>query len=170
MSDMPYVEGGGMRIVSRGRLGRVLAAMMALALALAHPAVASADDIRVLLVPSRDADLDLQISMLERAIAQSRGPLALVGGLTAAHVVIQFTSHRRTTGKDGEPLFHWTGHAKLLKMPEEMTVSAKPLSDRFELLVIGKEGSEAERARELLEKVLTDTLRPKSHTPPREAL
>ena len=139
-------------------------------LALAHPAVASADEIRVMLVPSRDADVDLQISMLERAIRQGPGPLALAEGLEDAHVLIQFTEHRRSTGKDGEPLFHWTGQAKLLKVPAEMTVSATPLSERFGLVVIGREGNEVQRVLKLLETNLTKTLRPRARKAPKEAL
>jgi hypothetical protein len=157
-----------MRINGRRAWGPVLATLGALVLA--HPAAASADEIRVLLVASRDADVDLQISMLERAIRQSPGPLAVADGLADAHVVIQFTGHRRTAGKDGEPLFHWMGQAKLLNVPQEMTVSTTPLSERFELVVIGREGSEAQRARKLLETVLTKALRPKARKPPKEAL
>ena len=139
-------------------------------LALAHPAVGSAEEIRVLLMPSRDADVDLQVSMLERAITQSAGPVALTKGLGDAHVVIQFIEHRRSTGKDGQPRFHWMGQARLLKVPEEMTVSATPLSEQFVLMVIGREGNEAQRALKLLETFLTRTLRPKARKAPKEAL
>ena len=159
-----------MRIDGRAGRGRVLAALVIMALA--HPVEASAgvDPIRVLLVPSREADLDMQISLLERAIQQSRGPLALAGGLSDAHVVIQFTRYRRSTGRDGELQAHWMGLAKLLKVPGQMTVSATPLPELFELMVIGKEGSEAQRALKLLETTLTKTLRPKAGKAPREAL
>ena len=159
-----------MRIDGRAGWGRVLAALVVIALA--HPVVASpgADAIRVLLVPSREADLDMQISLLERAIQQSPGPLALAGGLTDAHVVIQFTGYRRSTGKDGELQSAWIGLAKLLKVPGQMTVSATPLPELFELMVIGKEGNEAQRALKLLETTLTKTLRPKAGKAPREAL
>jgi hypothetical protein len=159
-----------MRIVTRAGWGRVLAALVVVALA--HPVTASAgaDEIRVLLVPSREADLDMQISLLERAIRQGPGPLALAGGLSDAHVVIQFTGYRRSTGKDGEPQSHWMGLAKLLKVPQQMTVSATPLSERFGLVVIGKEGSEVQRVLKLLEGTLTQTLRPKAGKGPKEAL
>lgn len=157
-----------MSIDRRAARGRVLATLVVLGLVC--PAVVSADQIRVLFVAARDAEVDLQVAMLERAIRQSPGPLALAGNLTEAHVVIRFTQHRRSTGKDGEPLFHWMGEAKLLKLPEGMTVSATPLSERFGLVVIGKEGNEPHRALELLETVLTKTIRPKARQPPREAI
>jgi hypothetical protein len=159
-----------MRIESLAGCGRVLAALVVIALA--HPVVASAGagEIRVLLVPSREADLDLQISLLERAIQQSPGPLALAGGLSDAHVVIQFTGYRRSTGKDGEPQSHWMGLAKFLKVPKQMTVSATPLSERFGLVVMGREGNETQRTLKLLETNLTKTLRPKAVKAPKEAL
>jgi hypothetical protein len=159
-----------MRIDSCSGWGRVLAALVVIAFA--HPVTASSggEEIRVLLVPSREADLDMQITLLERAIQQSPGPLAVAGGLSDAHVVIQFTSYRRSAGKDGEPESHWMGLAKLLEVPQQMTVSATPLSERFGLVVIGKEGSEVQRALNLLETNLTKTLRPKAGKAPREAL
>jgi hypothetical protein len=159
-----------MRINGRAGWGSVFAALVVIALAQPVVASAGADEIRVLLVPSREADLDLQISLLERAIQQSPGPLALAGGLSDAHVVIQFTGYRRSTGKDREPQSHWMGLAKLLKVPERMTVSATPLSERFGLVVMGREGSEAQRTLKLLETNLTKTLRPKAVKAPKEAL
>ena len=159
-----------MRIDGRAGWGLVLAALVVTALA--HPVMASAgaDEIRVLFVASRDADLDMQITLLERAITQSRGPLALAAGLSDAHVVIQFTGYRRSHKKDGEPQSNWMGLAKLLEVPKEMTVSATPLSERFGLVVIGREGNEAQRALKLLETNLTKTLRPKAGKAPKEAL
>jgi hypothetical protein len=156
----------------RSRWGGAFAALMIMALAPPLRASGSADgkEIRVLLVASRDADLDMQITLLARAIRQSPGPLVLAGGLSDAHVVVEFTRYRRATGKDGQPLSEWFGNAKLLKVPEQMTVSATPLSERFELMVIGHEGSESQRALKLLETNLTKTLRPKARTAPKEAL
>ena len=85
-------------------------------------------------------------------------------------MVIQFTEYRRSIGEKGEPLFHWIGQAKLLKQPEEMTVSATPLPEQFELLVIGEDGSEERRALKSLELMLSKTLRPKARKPAREAI
>ena len=159
-----------MRHDRRARWRRAFSALMILALAGPAWVRAEGDEIRVLLMASRDADLDMQITLLERAIRQSPGPLVVAAGLSDAHVVIQFTGYRRSTGKDGEPASYWMGHAKLLKGPEQMTVSATPLSDRFGLVVIGGEGNEALRALKLLETNLTRTLRPTARKAPKESL
>jgi hypothetical protein len=84
--------------------------------------------------------------------------------------MVQFTEYRRAIGEKGEPLFHWVGQAKLLKQPEEMTVSATPLPERFELLVIGEDGREEVRALESLELMLSKTLRPRARKPAKEAI
>ena len=78
--------------------------------------------------------MDAQVRKLERAIRESQGPLAITESLSEAHVVVQFTEYRRSIGEKGEPLFYWVGQSKLLRRPEEMTVSATPLPERFELL------------------------------------
>jgi hypothetical protein len=97
---------------------------------LVFPTVVSADEIRVLFVSSRGAGpVDAQVKKLEQAIGEGQGPLVVAESLSEAHVVIQFTEYRRSIGEKGEPLFHWVGQAKLLKQPEEMTVSATPLGD-----------------------------------------
>ena len=159
-----------MNLVRRARWGGAFAALVIMAFAEPVRVSAEGDEIRVLLVASRDADLDIQISLLERAIRLSPGPIVVTSALSDAHVVIQFTGYRRSTGKDGEPRSDWAGHAKLLKVPDQMRVSATPLSDRFDLMVIGHEGNEAQRALKLLETFLSKTLRPKARTAPREAL
>jgi hypothetical protein len=120
--------------------------------------VVDADDIRILLVPSRDPSVQAQVAKLERAIDESHGPLTCAESLSAAHVAIQFTGYRRTTGDKGEALIQWAGAAKLLKQPEEMTVSSTPLPERFGLLVIGEDGT-AQRALKALEVMLGKTLR-----------
>jgi hypothetical protein len=92
----------------------------------ACPALVSADEIRILLAASRDAGVELQIRKLERAIRESEVPLAIAESLTDAHVVVQFTEYRRSIGKDGELLFRWAGEARLLKQPDDMTISGTP--------------------------------------------
>jgi hypothetical protein len=71
----------------------------------------------------------------------------------------------RSIGERGEPLFHWVGQAKLLKQPKEMTLSATPLPERFELLVIGDDGTDELRALKSLELMLSKTLRPRARKP-----
>ena len=136
------------------------------------PTMVSADEIRILLfVSSRDAGpMEAQVRKLERAIGEGRGTLALAESLGEAHVVVQFTEYRRSIGEKGEPLFHWVGQAKLLKPPKEMTVSAIPLPERFELLVIGEEGREELRALKSLELMLSKTLRPRAGKAVKEAI
>ena len=130
----------------------------------------SADEIRILFVSSRDGPVDAQVRKLERAIGEGHGALVVAESLSEAHVVVQFTEYRRSIGEKGEALFHWVGQAKLLKQPEEMTVSATRLPERFELLVIGEDGSEERRALKSLELMLSKTLRPKARKPAREAI
>ena len=134
------------------------------------PTVVSADPIRVLFVVPRDAELKVQVSKLERAIAEHPGALALAQSLREAHVVVQFTDFRRSTGDKGEPAFHWIGQAKLLRQPEERTVSSTSLPEEFELVVIGEDGRGERRALELLETMLNKTLRPKARTPAKDAI
>ena len=85
-------------------------------------------------------------------------------------MVVQFTEYRRSIGEQGEPLLHWVGQAKLLKQPAEMTVSATPLPERCELLVIGEDGREEHRALKSLELMLSKTLRPEARQPVKEAI
>jgi hypothetical protein len=135
------------------------------------PTVVSAHEIRIPFVVSRDAGVvDAQVRKLERAVRESQGPLALAEGLSDAHVAVQFVEYRRSIGEKGEPLFRWVGQAKLLEQPEEMTVSATPLPERFELLVTGQDGSEERRALKLLELMLSKTLRPRARKPANEAI
>ncbi len=156
-----------MRISGVGLRGGLLAGLAALGVV--GPAVASAEAIRILFVASRDAGVDAQVERLERAIEESGGPLALAESLSDAHVVVQFIEYRRSRGEKGEPLFHWVGQAKLLKPPEEMTVSATPLPERFELLVIGEAGR-TQQALRSLELMLSRTLRPRAREPVKEAI
>jgi hypothetical protein len=134
------------------------------------PTMVSADEIRILFVAAHDIGVEAQVRKLERAIGQGRGTLALAESLAEAHVVVQFTEYRRSIGEKGEPLFHWVGQAKLLKPPKEMTVSATPLPERFELLVIGEDGREELRALKSLELMLSKTLRPRDRKPAKEAI
>jgi len=152
------------------RLGLPGCLLAGLVLGVACPRVVSADEIRILFVVSRDAGVDAQVRQLERAIEESRGPLAIAESLIEAHVVVQFTEYRRSTGEKGEPLSHWVGEAKLLKQPEEMTVSATPLPERFELLVIAEDGREQQRAFKALELMLSKTLRPRARKPAKDAI
>jgi hypothetical protein len=138
---------------------------------LVSPTAVSADEIRILFVVPRDAAVvDSQVRKLEQAIAGSQGPLTVALSLSEAHVVVQFTEYRRSIGEKGEPLFHWVGQAKLLEQPKEMTISATPLPERFELLVIGEDGREQERALKSLELMLSKTLRPRARKPVKEAI
>jgi hypothetical protein len=138
---------------------------------LVSPTAVSADEIRILFVVPRDAAVvDSQVRKLEQAIAGSQGPLTVALSLSEAHVVVQFTEYRRSIGEKGEPLFHWVGQAKLLEQPKEMTVSATPLPERFELLVIGEDGREQQRALKSLELMLSKTLRPRARKPVKEAI
>ncbi len=155
--------------MSIGGVGLRGGLLAGLAVGVFSPAVASAETIRILFVASRDAGVDVQVERLERAIEESGGPLALAGSLSDAHVVVQFTEYRRSRGEKGEPLFHWVGQAKLLKPPEEMTVSATPLPERFVLLVIGEDGR-IPRALRSLERMLSETLRPRAREPLEEAI
>lgn len=134
------------------------------------PTVVCADEIRVLFVVPRDAELNVQVSKLERAIGEGHGPVALAESLSDAHVVVQFTEYRRSLGDKGQPLFHWRGQAKLLKQPEERTVSSTALLEHFELLVIGEDGRGERRALELLETMLNKALRPKGRKPAQEPI
>ena len=151
-----------------GLRGRLLAGLAVMGVVC--PAVVSADEIRILFVASRDAGVDTQVTKLERAVGESQGLLAVVERLVEAHVVVQFTEYRRSIGEKAEPLFHWVCQAKLLKLPEERTVSATPLPERFELLVIGEDGSEQQRALKSLELMLSKTLRPRARQTVKEAI
>jgi hypothetical protein len=136
------------------------------------PAAASASEqIRILVLAPRDAGaLDIRVSQLEQAIRTGTGPLKIVDNLSDAHVVVQFTDHRRRIGDKGEPMYRWIGEIKLLRTPKEMTVSETPLTDHFELVVIGDEGKEAPRAAKCLEQMLTRAFRSRTAKPAREAL
>jgi hypothetical protein len=123
--------------------------------------MARAEDIGILLVPARDAALQVKVWKLEQATRDSHRQLAVAETLADAHVIIQFTDYRRSTGEKGVPLFHWVGQARLLRQPEAMTISATPLPERFEFLVIGEDGSESQRALKSLELMLSKTLRPR---------
>jgi hypothetical protein len=158
-----------MSIVGLGLRGFLLTGLAVTGLVC--PTVVSADEIRILFASSHDAGaVDAQVRKLEQAIGEGRGPLAIAESLSEAHVVVQFTEYRRSIGEKGEPLFHWVGQAKLLKQPKEMIVSATPLPERFELLVIGEDGREELRAVKALELMLSKTLRPKARKPVEEAI
>jgi hypothetical protein len=157
-----------MSIGGLGLRGRLLAGLTVMGVVC--PTMVSADEIRILFVVSRDAGVEAQVRKLERAIRESQGPLAIAESLSEAHVVVQFTEYRRSIAEKGEPLFYWVGQAKLLKQPEEMTVSATPLPERFELLVIGEDGREQQRALKSLELMLSKTLRPRARKPGKEAI
>ena len=128
---------------------------------IATSSMVRAADVSILLVPPRDAGLQAKIWKLEEAIRDSHRELALAETLADAHVIIQFTDYRRSTGEKGVPLFHWIGQAKLLRQPEAMTISTTPLPERFELLVIGDDASESQQALKSLELMLSKTLRPR---------
>ena len=154
-----------------GRRGCLLAGLAVMVMGLVSPAVGSANEIRILFVLPRDAGvLDIQVRKLERAIGESQGPLAVAQSLSEAHVVVQFIEYLRSIGEKGEPLFHWVGQAKLIRQPEEMTVSATPLPERFELLIIGEDGRGELRALKSLERMLSKTLRPRAGEPVKEAI
>jgi hypothetical protein len=158
-----------MRIDKLGLRARLLAGLAVMGLV--FPAVVSADAIRILFVLPRDAGvLDIQVRRLERAIEESRGPLAVAQSLSDAHVVVEFTEYRLSIGNKGEHLFHWVGQAKLIGQPEEMTVSATPLPERFTLLIIGEDGRGELRAMKSLERILTKTLRPRIRSPEKDAI
>ena len=158
-----------MSIGGLGLRGHLLAGLAVTGLVC--PTMVSADEIRILFVSSRDAGpMDAQVRKLERAIGEGRGTLALAESLGEAHVVVQFTEYRRSIGEKGEPLFHWLRQAKLLKPPKEMTVSATPLPEQFELLVIGEEGREELRALKSLELMMSKTLRPRAGKAVKEAI
>ena len=160
-----------MSIGGLGRRGCLLAGLAVMVMVLVSPAVVSADEIRILFVLPRDAGVvDIQVRKLERAIGESQGPLAVAQSLSEAHVVVQFTEYRRSIGQKGEPLFHWVGQAKLLEQPKEMTVSATPLPERFELLIIGEDGRGELRAMKSLERMLSKTLRLKVREPEKDAI
>lgn len=155
-----------MKIGGPGLRRHVLAALVAVGVA--RPAMAGAEEIRVFLAASRDEGVQAQVSKLERAIRESGGLLVMTESLSAAHVVVQFTEYRRSIGDKGKPLFRWAGQAKLLRQPEHMAVSATPLPERFELLLIGDDGIEEARALESLERMLSRTLRPLPTPPVKE--
>jgi hypothetical protein len=134
------------------------------------PAFSADSAVRVLFVTSRDPGVDVHVSRLEQAVSESHGPLAIAETLSDAHVVVQFTDYRRTVGEKGEPLFRWVGQARLLTLPEGRTRTDKPLPERFELLVIGDRGNQELRALELLEKMVSKALRPKTVRPEREGI
>lgn len=157
-----------MSIGGLGLRGRLLAGLTVMGIVC--PAMVSADEIRILIVASRDIGLEAQVRKLERAIRERQGPLAIAESLSEAHVVIQFTEYRRSVAERDVPLFHWVGQAKLLKLPEEMTVSATtPLPERFELVVIGEDGGELQ-ALKSLELMLSKTLHPRAREAVKEAI
>jgi len=158
-----------MRIGGLGFRGCLLAGVAVMGMV--SPAAVSADEIRILFVLPRDAGvLDIQVRKLERAIEESQGPLAVARSLSEAHVVVQFTGYRLSIGQKGEHLFHWVGQAKLIGQPEEMTVSATPLPERFMLLVSGEDGRGELRAMKSLERILSKTLRIKVREPEKDAI
>jgi hypothetical protein len=155
--------------VNLGHCGRILAGLAVLGVL--SPAASSAGEIRLRLVVDHD-DLAVydHVRKLERAIKNGSGSLVLVGSLRDAHVLLDFTAYRRSVDDKGEPLRHWYGQAKLLKRPDGMTVSG-PLPERFVLLAIGDDGKdEGERAAQLLEQMLSKTLRPMARPVPKDAI
>jgi hypothetical protein len=132
--------------------------------------VLSAEPIRILFVASRDRGVNAEVMKLERAMYESRGPLAVAERLADAHVLIRFTEYRRYNGEKGKPLSHWLGEARLLAKPDGMTVGATPLPEHFLLVVIGEENQEYHRALESLARMLRKTLRLRPRPPVREAI
>lgn len=158
-----------MEMRGRGLRGGLLAGLTVMGVV--SSAMVSAEEIRILLVASRDPGVETQIRRLERAIRESEGPLVIAESLSEAHVVVQFTEYQRSIAEKGEPLFTWVGQAKLLKQPEEMTVSSTPLPEQFRLLVIGDKGKERERVPlKSFELMLSRTLRPRAPKPVKEAI
>lgn len=152
----------------RALRGRLLAGLAVLGLFC--PGLASADEIRVLFVPSRDPGVDAQVRKLQQAIRETQGPIVITESLTDAQVALQFTECRRTLSEKDGLAIRWSARAKLLKLPDEMTVGAKPFQERFELLVIGADTPDLKHARELLERVLSQTFRPRARAPEKEAI
>ena len=89
--------------------------------------------------------------------------------LREAHVVVQFTEVRRSTGEEGEAVRHWLGEAKLLEVPDEMIVSATALPEESALVVAGEEGGDVRQSLVALQHMLSKTLRPRPQEPKREA-
>ena len=92
-----------MNRVGLGRGGRILAGLAVLGVL--SPAASSAAEIRLRLVVNHD-DIAVydHVRRLERAIKNGSGSLVLVGSLSEAHVLLDFTAYRRSVDDKGEPL------------------------------------------------------------------
>jgi hypothetical protein len=51
-----------------------------------------------------------------------------------------------------------------------MTIRAAPFQERFGFVVIGEDTPELKRARELLERILSEKFRPRAQPPAKEAI
>jgi hypothetical protein len=125
------------------------------------PMAATAEDIRVVFLPSPDLLAEVQSQALAKAIERTRDTsLRVVQELGEAHVLVQFNGyHVDFGGKDG-PARRWDGQSKLLVAPEggRARLPVRRVTERFGLLVGGEDGREMERTVELLERYLREAL------------
>jgi len=148
-----------------GRWAIVLAA--ALTLELLPSRTASAQPIRVLLVmPRESGELSRQVARLDDAIAELNGPLVAAKSLADADVVVQFTRYQRKVGREGEPQDWWSGQFKLL-VPPARIAALLPTPERFGLMLVGQDKTDARHTIEALARMLSRAVG--RQTQPREA-
>ena len=127
------------------------------------PMAAAGEEIRVLIVPSKDFAVGVQTRALERAIAENSHSLRVVKDLAEAHVLLQFTDYRIEPHKKVGSWRWWDGRVKILLQSDadlEDAALASLLPERFSLVIMGETGgTEMERTVATLERFLRKSLR-----------
>ena len=135
-----------------------LVALLVPALWLVPSALASAGQIRVLLVmPTESGRLGHQVAQLEDALRRSTGRVVRAKSLADADAVVQVTTYRRVVNDKGESQDWWYGQYSLLKHPRQVAGGQRS-AERFVLVVMDREDWQVEPALELLGVTLAKAL------------
>ena len=147
-----------------------LVALLATAFLLGPSALASNEQIRVLLVmPTASGRLARQVSRFEDALRRSTGRLVRADSLADADAVVQFTAYRRTVDDKGASQDWWYGQYRLLK-PDRQNANGPRSAERFGLVVMDREDWQVEPALELLGVTLARALGLAPNSPKGESL
>ena len=135
-----------------------LVAVLVATLLLVPSDLASAEQIRVLLVmPSESGRLGRQVAQLEDALRRSTGRVVRAESLADADAVVQVTTYRRLVNEKGESQDWWYGQYSLLKRPRHVAGGQRS-AERFGLVVMDREDWQVEPALELLGLTLAKAL------------
>jgi hypothetical protein len=119
----------------------------------------SAPPVRILLIiPAESGKLSKQVTLLDRALAESRGFLLRADSLDEADAVIQFTRYRQTVDDKGVTSDWWDGQYRLLAAPARNVRLNDEVSSRFSLLVIDQQPGQIKRVVDLLARTLARAL------------